>query len=65
MGRLKGQYYFRVLLLIPPALDNKPIVRSIIAMVGIWGNRGFWGTGDFGGTGDLGEQGILGNRGFG
>jgi len=35
MGRLKGQYYFRVRLLIPPALDNKLIVRSIIAILGL------------------------------
>ncbi len=35
MGRLKGQYYFRVRLLIPSALDNKLIVRSIIAIHGL------------------------------
>ena len=35
MGRLKGQYYFKVRLLILPALDNKLIVRSIIAIHGL------------------------------
>jgi len=35
MGRLKGQYYYRVRLLITPAFDNKPIVRSIITIHGL------------------------------